>query len=56
MLGNSTDTPALNAEYLTGTALLILSAVISLLVVVVLTVTVAWRLHGLFVCIRSVAV
>lgn len=56
MLGNSTDTTALNAECLSGRVLLILSAVISLLVVVVLTATVAWRLHGLFVCIRSVAV
>ena len=47
-LGDSTDTPALNAEGLTGRVLLILSAVISLLVVIVLTAAVACKLHGLF--------
>ena len=47
-LGDSTDTAALNTEGLTGRVLLILSAVISLLVVIVLTAAVSCKLHGLF--------
>ena len=55
-IGVSTNTPVLNADGLTGRVLLIFSAVISLLVVVVLTAAVACELHGLFSCICSVAV
>ena len=47
-LGDSTDSPALNTEGLTGRVLLILSGVISLLVVIVLTAAVACKLQGLF--------
>lgn len=46
-IGVSTNTPVLNADGLTGRVLLIFSAVISLLVVVVLTAAVACELHGI---------